>query len=136
MHLQSALAESLQSSLLTWPARGPRRCPHRPKRTGMLLWNEPSWEGPRAADFLQYLHQILEPSAPSATSPTSPASFVPARFSHGHLHALAGLLINKGRAPTWDQYFGDFRGTRDRGVALEAWLYHLLGGEASGLKER
>jgi hypothetical protein len=102
----------------------------------MLLWNEPSWgPGASAPDFLQYLHQILEPGVPSATSPTSPTSFAPARFSHGHLHALAGLLVSKGRVPTWAQHFGEI-GTRDRGAALESWLYHLLGGEASGLKER
>jgi len=117
------------------PRRWPRRATR--TRTGMFLWNEPSW-GPvgTGSDFVQYLHQILEPSEPSTTSPTSPTSFVPARFVHGHLHALAALILNKGKAPTtWAQNFGDV-GTRDRGVALQAWLYHLLGGEASGLKER
>ena len=61
-------------------------------------------------------------------------SFTPARFSTGHLHALAALLGNKGRHATWANYFGACVGKRDRGAALQAWMYHLLGGEASGLK--
>jgi hypothetical protein len=106
----------------------------------MLLWLELSWGPPGApsADFLQYLHTILEPSEPSATSPTSSptssASFAPARFSNGHLHALAALLGNKGKHATWPKYFGACVGSRDRGAALQAWMYHLLGGEASGLE--
>ena len=60
-------------------------------------------------------------------------AFAPARFSTGHLHALAALLIHKGRNPAWTTHFGDIGAARDRGVALLAWLYHLLGGEASGL---
>jgi hypothetical protein len=73
----------------------------------MLLCNELSWGPPGApsADFLQYLHTILEPSEPSTNSPTSSASFAPARFGHGHLHALAALLVNKGKHATWAKYF-------------------------------
>ena len=89
--------------------------------------------GAPSAGFLQYLHKILEPNEPSPTSPTSSATFTPARFSTGHLHALAALLGNKGRDAAWTRHFGNV-GARDRGVALQAWLYHLLGGEASGLK--
>jgi len=50
---------------------------------------------------------------------------------------LAALLVHKGskgRNPAWTTHFGDI-GARDRGVALQAWLYHLLGGEASGLEK-
>ena len=61
-------------------------------------------------------------------------AFAPARFSTGHLHALAALLIHKGRNPAWTTHFGDIGAARDRGVALLAWLYHLLGGEMSGLE--
>jgi hypothetical protein len=97
---------------------------------------EHSWGPPGAPseDFLQYLHTILEPSEPSPTFSTSTASFAPARFSNGHLHALAALLVNKGKAATWPKYFGACISCRDRGAVLQAWLYHLLGGEASGLE--
>jgi len=83
---------------------------------------------------MQYLHTILEPSEPAATSPTSSTSFAPARFSNGHLHALAALLGNKGKHATWPKYFGACVGSRERGAALQAWMYHLLGSEASGLE--
>jgi len=101
----------------------------------MLLFEEPAWgpSGAPSAEFLQYLHRILEPNKPSPTSPTSSVTFTPARFSTGHLHALAALLGHKGRNPAWTTHFGDI-GARDRGVALQAWLHHLLGGEASGLE--
>jgi len=105
-------------------------------RTGMLLYEEPAWGPPGApsAEFLQYLHTILEPNEPSPTSPTSSATFTLARFSTGHLHALAVLLVSKGRFQTWGEHFGNYAGTRDKGAALQAWLYHLLGGETSGLE--
>ena len=104
--------------------------------TGMLLWLEPSSGPPGApsAAFLQYLQDILEPNEPSTTSPTSTASFAPARFSNGHLQALAALLVHKGEAPAWSKHFHGIAGKRDRGAALRAWLYHLLGGEAAGLE--
>jgi len=39
----------------------------------------------------------------------------------------------QGQVPeTWGEHFGNYRGTRDKGAALQAWLYHLLGGESSG----
>ena len=99
----------------------------------MLLYEEPAWGPPGApsAEFLQYLHTILEPNEPSPTSPTSSATFTPARFSTGHLHALTALLVSKGRFQTWGEHFGNYVGTRDKGAALQAWLYHLLGGETS-----
>jgi len=104
----------------------------------MPLWHESAWgpSGAPSAGFLQYLHKILEPNEPSPTSPTSTTTFTTARFSTGHFHALAALLGNKGRDAAWTRHFGNV-GARDRGVALQAWLYHwyhLLGGEAFGLK--
>jgi len=86
----------------------------------MLLYEEPAWCPPGApsAEFLQYLHTILEPNEPSPTSPISSATFTPARFSTGHLHALAALLVSKGRFQTWGEHFGNYVGTRDKGAAL------------------
>jgi len=115
-----------------WPAQVAR--PYDTRR-GMPLWHESAWgpSGAPSAGFLQYLHKILEPNEPSPTSPTSSVSFTPAGFSTGHLHALAALLGHKGRNPAWTTHVGDI-GARNRGMALQAWLYHLLGGEASGLE--
>ena len=59
-------------------------------------------------------------------------SFTLARFLTGHCHALAALLVSKGNFQTWGKHFGNFVGTRDKGAALQAWLYHLLGGETFG----
>jgi len=89
----------------------------------MLLFDEPAWGPPEApsAEFLQYLHKILEPNVPLATSPISSASIIPARFGHGHLHVLAALLVHKGskgKNPALTTHFGDV-GARDRGVALQ-----------------
>ena len=71
----------------------------------MLLYEEPAWgrQGAPSAEFLQYLHTILEPNEPSPTSSTSSATFTPARFSTGHLHALAALRVSKGRFQTWGE---------------------------------
>jgi hypothetical protein len=55
------------------------------------------------------------------------------RFTAGHLHALVGLLGNKGKIRPWAFHFGDV-GARDRGSALQAWLSHLLGGKTRAPK--
>jgi len=44
------------------------------------------------------------------------------------------LLVSKGRFQTWGEHFGNYVGTRDKGAVLQAWLYHLHGGETSGLE--
>jgi len=117
---------STHASILTcsrsWPAQV---APPYDTRRGMPLWHESAWgpSGAPSAGLLQYLHKILEPDKPSPTSPTSSVSFTPARFSTGHLHALAALLGNKGRHATWANYFGACFGERDRGAALQAWMY-------------
>jgi hypothetical protein len=58
---------------------------------------------------------------------------VPARFTASHLHALVGLLGNKGKIRPWANHFGDV-GARDRGAALQAWLSHLLHGKTRAPK--